>query len=67
MKTTKLMLIGIATFIATWLALSTFVWLCAEFLTFRDIATNPLIIMIMIAVGWVPTVVVVNDCNERYV
>jgi len=60
------MLIGIATFIATWLALSTLIWLCAEFVTFRYIATNPIVLIIMTVVGWLPAAVVVNDYNELY-
>lgn len=65
MKLTKTMLIGIATLIATWLFLTTVLWLCAEFATFRHFLTHPAMFWGMLFVGWVPAAVVTLYYREK--
>jgi len=66
MRIIKQALIFFIVLLLTWLALSTFIWLCGEFVTFKYIATNPVVIIIMTVVGWVPAAVVLNNYNKRY-
>ena len=66
MKLTKTMLIGIATLIATWLFLTTVLWLCAEFATFRHFLTHQAMFWGMLFIGWIPAVIVAGEYYENY-
>jgi hypothetical protein len=66
MKTTKIMLAVIATFLITWLAIATIAYLLASATDFRDCATNGGTLMFMLIFGWIPAVIVGCDLSEKY-
>ena len=64
MKSTKLMLAVIATFLITWCVLGLIGYLLSD-LSFRDCMTNGGTIMIMFIIGWIPASIVGYDVNEQ--
>jgi len=64
MKSTKIMLACVAVFIITYLVLSTVGYLLSDY-TFKQVAGSPAIIAIMVIVGWIPSVVVGVDLEDR--
>lgn len=64
MKSTKLMLAVIATFLSTWCVLGLIGW-CLSDLSFRDCLTHGATLMILMIVGWIPSIVVGNDVYEQ--
>lgn len=64
MKSTKLMLAVIATFLSTWCVLGLIGYLLSD-LSFRDCMTNGATIMIMFIIGWIPASIVGYDVNEH--
>jgi hypothetical protein len=64
MKSTKLMLAVIATFLITWCVMGLIGYLLSD-LSFRDCMTNGATIMILLFVGWVPAIVVGNDVHDH--
>jgi Na+/proline symporter len=65
MKSTILMLSAIVTFILTWLLLTTVGYLLSDGLTFKEIASSAPVIMIMVVAGWVPSLIVCVDLDEK--
>ena len=66
MKTTKIMLAVIATFLITWLTLATLAYLLSSVTDFKTCATNNGTIMFMLIFGWIPSVIVGCDLDKRY-
>jgi hypothetical protein len=64
MKSTKLMLAVIATFLITWIVLGTIGW-CMSDLSFRDCLIDGPTIVIMLVLGWVPAIIVGSDVQEH--
>jgi hypothetical protein len=64
MKSTKLMLAVIATFLSTWCVLGLIGW-CLSDLSFRDCLTHGGTLMVLMLVGWIPAIVVGNDVNDH--
>jgi hypothetical protein len=64
MKSTKLMLAVIATFLITWCVMGLIGYLLSD-LSFRDCMTNGGTIMIMFIIGWIPASIVGYDVNEH--
>jgi hypothetical protein len=64
MKSTKLMLAVIATFLITWCVMGLIGYLLSD-LSFRDCMTNGGTIMIMFIIGWIPASIVGYDVNEQ--
>jgi hypothetical protein len=64
MKSTKLMLAVIATFLITWCVMGLIGYLLSD-LSFRDCMTNGATIMIMFIIGWIPASIVGYDVNEQ--
>lgn len=64
MKSTKLMLAVIATFLSTWCVLGLIGYLLSD-LSFRDCMTNGATIMIMFIIGWIPASIVGYDVSEH--
>lgn len=64
MKSTKLMLAVIATFLITWCVLGSIGYLLSD-LSFRDCLTHGATLMIMMLVGWIPAVIVGSDIHEE--
>jgi hypothetical protein len=65
MKSTILMLSAIVTFILTWLLLTTVGYLLSDVTSFREIASNGGVIMLMLVFGWIPSYIVCTDLNEK--
>ena len=65
MKSTILMLSAIVTFILTWLLLTTVGYLLSDVTSFREVASNGGVIMLMLIFGWIPSFVVCNDLDEK--
>ena len=64
MKSTKLMLAVIATFLITWCVLGSIGYLLSD-LSFRDCLTHGATLMLMLLLGWIPAIVVGNDVNDQ--
>jgi len=65
MKGTIIMLAFLSTLLITWLLISTLTFLCMESGTFREAATSSVIGFFMVAFGWVPSLVVSIDLDEK--
>jgi hypothetical protein len=65
MKSTILMLAAIVVFILTLLLLTTIGYLLSDGLRFKEIASSAPVIMIMVVAGWVPSVIVCMDLDEK--
>ena len=63
MKSTKIMLAAIATFLTTWIVLGLIGW-CVSDLSFKDCMTNGGTLMFLMIVGWIPSIIVGNDVND---
>ena len=66
MKNTKIMLLGIAVYIITWLLLGFIGYLLSDNMTFKEVITHSVILMIMVGLGWIPTLVVCGDYYDKY-
>ena len=66
MKSTKIMVGCIVTFLLTWLTLATLAYLLSSVTDFRTCATNNGTIMFMLIFGWIPSVIVGYDLDKRY-
>lgn len=64
MKNTKIMLAVIATILVTWLGLSGFVYWLSD-ISYREVVVNHGIITIMFVVGWIPSVIVAYDLDNK--
>ena len=58
MKSTKIMVGCIVTFLITWLLLATLAYLLSSVTDFRTCATNGGTIMFMLIFGWIPAAIV---------
>jgi hypothetical protein len=66
MKTTKIMLGCMATFMITWMTFSFIGYLLSDAGTqFRQVATHGGVIMLMLIFGWIPSVIVGADLDEK--
>ena len=64
MKTTKLMLAAIATFLTTWCSLALLGFLLSD-TPFKECMTHTATIMCLMMFGWIPSVIVCMDLDER--
>ncbi len=64
MKNTKLMVMVVLTFIITWVLLGTLSFLLSDS-SLRDCLTENGLIFFLIMFGWIPSVVVGCDYNEK--
>jgi hypothetical protein len=64
MKSTKLMLAVIATFLITWCVLGSIGYLLSD-LPFRECLTHGATLMILLLIGWIPAIVVGNDVHDE--
>lgn len=65
MKSTKIMLACLATFLLTWLLLSSIVYLLSSDISFREVAGAIPMIMFMVFIGWIPATIVGIDINSK--
>lgn len=66
MKTTKIMLAIIATFLSTW-ALASLIGYGISDLSYRDCFTNGGTLMFMFIFGWIPSVIVGGDLDKHII
>lgn len=64
MKSTKIMLAAIATFLSTWIVLGLIGYLLSD-LSLRDCLTNGGTLMFLLIIGWIPSVIVAYDYYEH--
>ena len=64
MKSTKIMLAVIATFLITWCVMGLIGYLLSD-LSFRDCMTHGATLMLMLLLGWIPAIIVGNDVNDQ--
>ena len=65
MKTTKIMVAVIAAFLITWTVIGLIGYLLSDG-TYKECMTNGGTLMFMLIFGWIPSVIVGADLNERY-
>lgn len=65
MKGTLMMLTFLGTLLATWLSLSLFAYLLSDNASFREVASSPGIAVFMLIFGWVPSIIVCVDVDEK--
>lgn len=65
MNKTKIMLAVIGTFIATWIGLGLIAMFFADYDTLSYAMQNGLVIVLMIVLGWIPSVIVGSDYSEK--
>ena len=64
MKSTKIMLAVIITALCTWCTLSLMVYTLSS-MTFKESATSYGVILIMMMVGWIPSIIVGIDLEDH--
>ena len=64
MKTTKIMVAVIATFLITWTVVGLIGYLLSD-ITYKECMANGGTLMFMFIFGWIPCVIVGADLNER--
>ena len=64
MKSTKLMLAVIATFLITWCVMGLIGYLLSD-LSLRDCLTHGGTLMLLMVIGWIPSVIVAYDYNDH--
>lgn len=67
MKSTKIMLAFLGTLMLTWMALSLITYLCCEDLSFRQASTHGGVALLMLLFGWIPSIVVSMDLDEKLI
>jgi hypothetical protein len=65
MKSTKIMLAAIATLIATWTLFSLIGYILSD-MSLKECYTNTGTIICMMMFGWVPSVIIAYDLEERF-
>ena len=65
MKTTKVMLAGVITFLITWCVLGLIGYLLSNNMSYKECMRNDIIIFIMFALGWIPSIIVCIDFNDK--
>jgi len=66
MKSTKIMVGCIVTFLLTWLTVATITYLSSSITDFKACATNGGTLMFMLIFGWIPAVIVGADLEIKY-
>jgi hypothetical protein len=64
MKSTKIMLAVIATFLITWCVMGLIGW-CLSDLSFKECITHGGTLMLLTIIGWIPASIVGCDVNEH--
>lgn len=64
MKSTKIMLAVIATFIITWMSLGLIIYALSD-MTYKESLTSSLMGSIMLFIGWVPALIVGADLSDN--
>ena len=64
MKSTKIMLAVIATFLTTWFVMGSIGWALSD-LSLKDCLTHGGTLMLLLIFGWVPSVIVAYDLDAK--
>jgi hypothetical protein len=64
MKSTKIMLAVIATFLSTWCVMGLIGWMLSD-LSYKQCMTHGATIMLMFLTGWVPSIIVGADLDKN--
>ena len=64
MKSTKIMLAVIATFLSTWCILGLIGYALSD-LSLRDCLTHGGTLMVLLLIGWIPAIIVGSDYNDH--
>jgi len=62
---TKIMLAVIAAFLTTWCVMGLIGYLLSD-LSYRDCMTNGATLMFLLIFGWIPSVIISYDMNEKF-
>ncbi len=65
MKRTIIMLSAVSTFFLVWMLTSSFFWIFTTDILFKDIVMNPGMIGFMLIFGWIPSVIVGVDLDDK--
>ena len=65
MKATKIMLGFLSTLFITWMTLSLIVFLLSDDMTFKESATDNGVGALMLILGWLPSIIVCIDLEEK--
>ena len=65
MKATKVMLAGVITFLITWCVLGLIGYLLSNNMSYKECMRNDITIFIMFALGWIPSIIVSIDFNDK--
>ena len=63
MKSTKIMLAVIATFLITWCVLGLIGWFVSD-LSYKECMTHGAVLMVMLIFGWIPAVIIGYDLDN---
>lgn len=64
MKTTKIMLAVIATFLTTWCVVGIIGYLLSDF-SYRECMIDPATVLFMLVFGWIPCVIIGSDLDNQ--
>jgi hypothetical protein len=64
MKSTKIMLAVIATFLITWCVMGLIGWMLSD-LSYKECMTHGATLMLMLMFGVIPCIIVGNDLNDK--
>jgi hypothetical protein len=65
MKATKVMIVGVCTFIFTWCVIALIGYLLSDDASYKECMRDVSTILIMSAIGWFPTLIVCNDIQDK--
>ena len=65
MKSTKIMLAVLATFLIVWCTIGLIGWMLSD-LSYKECMTNGATLMFLLIFGWIPSVIISYDMNEKF-
>lgn len=65
MKSTKIMLATIATFLSTWCVMGLIGYLLSD-LSYKECMTNGATLMFLLIFGWIPSVIIGYDMDKKF-
>lgn len=65
MKSTKVMIVGVCTFIFTWCVIALIGYLLSDDVSYKECMRHEATIILMAAIGWFPTLIVCNDIKDK--
>ncbi len=65
MKTTKIMITGLCTFLITWCILGLIGYLLSDNVSYKECMRDGATILVTTLIGWVPALIVCNDLYDK--